>query len=676
MAVDVVQDVSRGLANKSSAGDIAKDLGTSAVFNVGVAGLLEGLPGVIKAKKTTKAAKETAEAAKKANAEKIAKETVENLNEQVSKNLTTAKPTLDPTEPMRKLFPDAPIEAVAKTDIPVNSIDDIVSQVGEKKVIDNYLDSTSDIKNLSNTFVEVNGSKVSAKNYMDAFEKTLPDDIVGVENTIEELKTLAATSSGPLKINLELCGHAAERKLEWLKLTELTEGTKVRGFLEKRLLGNDEVTSPEFLEALAGKADTYTPKADFELNKAANALIDTDIKKNEFYNKLMKFTGDEIMSDTEVAAAKGMLNNFISNGDIEKAVDLANAVGRSGTATGRALRQYAVAKLTEPADLITAAQKFLKKHKLPDLDIDTAKKLTDLADKASKFATGSIEQADVFQEIYRAIGDLVPLTKLEILNSWRKLAMLANPKTQLKNVLANIFYVPLRKSNEVVSSVIERMLPYAENTQSLGWSFRNPDILSTVDEATKRAGLEMSNYGKWDLSEFRILSSRKPFGKSKPAAFLNKVAELNNKGLEYGDKVFFESTFNDSLGQLMTARGLTEVTGEATQHAMTRALDATFRSDNAISSLIGVAKKSDNAVLRTTADLMIPFVKTPSNLFIQAYKYSPANLAVSAAQLVNNIIKKGNTAKATADIINDFSKGITGGALLALGVYLGGSGDC
>jgi hypothetical protein len=110
----------------------------------------------------------------------------------------------------------------------------------------------------------------------------------------------------------------------------------------------------------------------------------------------------------------------------------------------------------------------------------------------------------------------------------------------------------------------------------------------------------------------------------------------------------------------MKARGLAEVTPEAELYATRRAFEATFKETNEMASILNRLKQKP--VVGTLVEGAIPFTKTPANITMRAIDYSPGGLLKALYD-----VKAGKTA---AQVIEDVSKGLTGTALMALGVWL------
>ena len=321
----------------------------------------------------------------------------------------------------------------------------------------------------------------------------------------------------------------------------------------------------------------------------------------------------------------------------------------------------------------TLKSTFAESLGLPSLDEDTVSKLVELAKRAGEAVDYSQEQADIFEEIYETLAKKVPMTALEKFNSVRKIGMLSNIKTHVKNFFSNLAMMLTRKSDDAVANLLEKGLKQENRTRRLGWSFteHGRNIRNVVDEATDRARMELQRVGKFDISNSSILRARDPF-QSKILQPINKLSRLNSRLLEAEDSLFFTWAFRDNLGQIMTARGMDEVTDEVYDLAMKRGMEAVFRGKNGMSEVIDSLKHTRFKGVNTVVDVLMPFSETPSNILINSLQHSPFELGRVAADVFMNLRGKSNVE--AAEIINKLSKAITGTGLFALGMYLGNSG--
>lgn len=348
---------------------------------------------------------------------------------------------------------------------------------------------------------------------------------------------------------------------------------------------------------------------------------------------------------------------------------LKNILKRKNTAVAQRIVEASQEGLLNAGNMRRALSDVLD---VPNLDEDTISRLVDLVNQAKNVADGGVEQAELFEEIYRTLAAKMPVSMMDKLNTWRKIGMLSNPKTHVKNFVSNIAVMPQRKATDAVTQLLERFVDPSQRTRALGWSTSDfgKQIRNTVDAQTDRAMLELSRVGKYDLSENVIKKYRQIF-KNKP---LESYQKFVSDALQWEDDIFKRRAYRDALGQAMTARRVTEVTPELHQLAMDRALEATFQRKNAIDDTIQHLKRIKSFGFGKIVDFVVPFSKTPSNLMIQAFEYSPAGLVKSGVDLVQNL-RGAKSAKNMADILNEAAKGAVGTAeMLGIGFLLGSSG--
>lgn len=327
-----------------------------------------------------------------------------------------------------------------------------------------------------------------------------------------------------------------------------------------------------------------------------------------------------------------------------------------------------------------AMESALELPTLTDSDIEWVVKQ---GEKIDSLKDKPVEQADAMDELYDFLGAKLSVNGLDRLQAWRKFGMLFNVKTHFRNILSNGAYYGIRKADDAVAMLLERILVRdpSQRSAALGWSHteHGQNIMPLLQEQAELAVLEMQKRGaKYETGTGQLKQRRKFFGLSKFGEMLNSANRWNSEWLEREDIWFFRPAYIDALGQIMTARGATEVTPELHQLAMQRALEATFRADNMISDVISSLKRFQNEsttgkrLFGHAVDVVIPFHKTPANLAAQAVWHSPIGIVKGAFDLYNATRGKGSKDVATA--INTMAKGVTGSVLLAIGLLLGSAG--
>ena len=276
----------------------------------------------------------------------------------------------------------------------------------------------------------------------------------------------------------------------------------------------------------------------------------------------------------------------------------------------------------------------------------------------------------VMDRIYQNVADQVPSTWKDKWNAWRYLAMLANPRTHIRNVAGNLFFQPLRIVKDRTAAAIEAGLSKAgvniERTKSFAAS---PDLYKAAWNDWQNVKDVLSG-NKYDDVRSEINSRRRVFR----TAPLEAARTGNSWALEFEDSIFKRITYADALAGYLQANGVSaeqvrnntvdaQLMARARDYAGQEALRATYQDRNMVSNkVVEVAR-----ALGPFGEAVLPFKRTPANILVRGLEYSPAGLAKAlTADLVQ--VKQGKISAAQA--IDHIAAGLTGSALFALGAYL------
>lgn len=380
-----------------------------------------------------------------------------------------------------------------------------------------------------------------------------------------------------------------------------------------------------------------------------------------------------VVSKDVATLGQQLLVNAANAGDSRATAELLSLYAQLETRAGQAVQAASILRKLSPESQLYAAQrdvseleKTLKKHyKDIEIAIDPAL-LEEFAQQ-----TDQAGRDRVLDRIYQNVADQVPSTWRDKWNAWRYLAMLANPRTHVRNVAGNFFFQPLRIVKDRVAAAIEAGVSAAgggklQRTKSFlispelyraAWSdwFSVRDVLSG---------------NKYDDIRSEINSRRRIFR----FAPLEAARTGNSWLLEFEDSIFKRITYADALAGYLQANGVTaeqmrnntvdaQVMSRARDYAAQEAIRATYQDRNAVSNkVVEVAR-----VLGPAGEAILPFKRTPANILVRGMEYSPAGLAKAlTADLVQ--VRRGNMTGAEA--IDHIASGLTGSALFALGAYL------
>ena len=399
------------------------------------------------------------------------------------------------------------------------------------------------------------------------------------------------------------------------------------------------------------------------------------IREKGYQGALEEFRNDVqrgVVSKDIATLGQKLLVNAANAGDSRTTAELLSLYAQMETTAGQAVQAASILRKLDPSDQLYAAQravsdleKVLRKN-YKDLGITIDQNLLD------EFAAQTTQEGRdaVMDRIYQNVADQVPSTWRDKWNAWRYLAMLANPRTHIRNVAGNLFFQPLRIVKDRTAAAIEAGLSKAgvniERTKSFAAS---PDLYKAAWNDWQNVKDILSG-NKYDDVRNEINSRRRVFR----TAPLEAARTGNSWALEFEDSIFKRITYADALAGYLQANGVSaeqvrnntvdaQLMARARDYAGQEALRATYQDRNMVSNkVVEVAR-----ALGPFGEAVLPFKRTPANILVRGLEYSPAGLAKAlTADLVQ--VKQGKISAAQA--IDHIAAGLTGSALFALGAYL------
>ena len=496
----------------------------------------------------------------------------------------------------------------------------------------------------------------------------------------------------------------------------------------------DSVDLPkDFKEQLNEK--TYRQLTNASTIKKANETLNSTSDLWELKDKYTKLLNEQDASSAVVGYE--LAKRFIDEGRQDIAVDIVDELSKSMTRAGQFTQAaYITALRNDPIAVLYAMNKEI--NKINEVGAKKFKdwqdfKLTDEEVSAlNNVAPGDTKAIqDITDSIYSRIATDYPHTKWEKFYDVTKTFMLFNPRTHIRNIAANAISQPVRSATDRVKAALEIGYQlfdknYKRTSSLIGGNKTTDKIANDIFESTVRSELE-SNSGKYEESGLSRVQRESPLWKDNKVIGeqINKVTKelakkttnvlnaldrvtggyLNEKtGIvdsmkdfsenqvtgsnlenlrrfnylllgEIEDTPFVKQNFVNSLSNYLAAKNITsidDVPQEAINLAYDEALKATFKDDNALSNTLSTLKKK----MGKFGDVILPFTKTPANLAMRGFEYSPAGFVKTFNDFANT--KKANKGTMTnADIsrfLGDLSKNITGSGMILLGYSLAKNG--
>jgi hypothetical protein len=451
-------------------------------------------------------------------------------------------------------------------------------------------------------------------------------------------------------------------------------GTEERGV--SRNIRTDTARPDELRDAVSENPMMYDQLANKETLSKAQAIYADGLEPA--VTRLNDLLQD--MKPEAAPLAKMIADDLAKMGQVDRAREILSNAAVRATEAGQFGQAFRILREADPQTFLMTMDKQLRKLNEQGRELYGKQwKDIDLTD-AEKEAISQLQKGDqqAYDDLMNAIGErianIMPSTALEKFDSWRRMAMLLNPKTHIRNVAGNAIMMGLRKSADSLAAGLESaFLKPGQRTKAVGWSKDKnlADIVNRDWEAIakdftgekvtlKNLTSNLPSQGRWEIDNMRALNREKRIFQND---LLEKANNLSRNTLNAEDRFFKERAYKDALGGYLKANKLTEVTDAAREYAKRRALEATYQDANMVATWISKVKSS-GGIGGKLVEAAIPFAKTPTNLVKRAVEYSPAGIL--------RLLSSQNQTPAMA--IEVLAQGLTGTAVAGLGYLLANMG--
>lgn len=512
------------------------------------------------------------------------------------------------------------------------------------------------------------------------------------ENKIKSLEDIASMSEEDIRKGVNYT-HKKDKDTQYeRKFFENVETSKII---------NQEVKDTIEMTTYERQANEQT------LEKAKNSLDEQGDKLIEQWERKTKnFTAED------VAIGAILIERYQQQGDNESAVNVVQKLADMGTEVGRAVQMFSIFQRLTPEAMLIYQQR-----KLNDVFKEVSQRKTGewveankdkfkLTSEDSKFITEQVEKAQQatserqkqieLAQIESRINDKLPPSRGQTIKAVRRMAMLFNPKTQVRNIVGNTLIIPVNDVADVIGTQIDKLIAKktgVRTTNNPNFKEKGKGIKKGITEAIQdyKMGIRTEPSG----SKYEFDFGGKSFNENTNSKALNAI---NNKlnGIENllgaimsgGDRPFYEAAFNNSLQGQMKANNVTTPTTEMIDIAVNEALSRTWNDSNSYTeAVLGIRRQMNKLNIGGfgLGDLIIPFAKTPANLTKAIVEYSPLGAVeaiINYSDMKKAISRGEMTAQQQKNFVNSTSKAIAGsmlyliaGALVQGGTVTGSADD-
>ena len=325
-----------------------------------------------------------------------------------------------------------------------------------------------------------------------------------------------------------------------------------------------------------------------------------------------------------------------------------------------------------------------EKYGIPSLTTDNVSEIAKLFDEAQNYSPKSYEHRMYIDKMMSVIPDKLPKTLADKVRAWQSMDLFGNTKTISKIAGGNVGQVGLHDAKEIVRTGVDKLIGL----------FTKQKTATLPDVRTQFKGFK--NRFKEVIKDWRNDVNTDPFtnqyeythqGRTFDNQTLHNVNRTVKSAMSLFESPFKQAVYDDVLRQEMKLAGVKEATPEMEALALKEAEKVMFHDDNVatnfLSQMRGGLNKLGNTGLEKLSggkfksadpskfgvgNLLLPVLKTPTNMMLRALEYSPLNAVRGIAELAT----KGKAGqKAASDAI---AKAIVGTGIGAVGYGLAKNG--
>ena len=485
-------------------------------------------------------------------------------------------------------------------------------------------------------------------------------------------------------------GKKGKIRKHYKSIIESSNTTKEAKSIAKELMGTD----------------TYVPETNKGQLAQADYRINNSSPEAELKSLMNRVIQGEKISSVDIAVGERLIQYYSKIGDKTNLQEAIQTTAMAGTSAGQTVQALAMLNHQTPEGQATWIQRSvdkmnneLAKRKGGTITKDEEgnikvvnKKGQDITDKVDLFeltpdmidkivsSKNKTEMYDNIDQVYEDLGQQVPLSTMEKIDSWRYFSMLANPKTHIRNMVGNVAMGKTQSLKDKLAGGIEDIVGTFNKDMERTKTLRPAD--AKTKEFAKNDVLNPDVQSMMELNEnkynpqSRLQNARKTFKNDALENTLGRLFNWNDKLLEAEDALGLKSAYKKALTDYLTANKIDvdnitdKQLSKARNYAVEQAKEATFHQANSLATWINQAS-TNNKIVKGAKDAILPFVKTPLNVAKTGIEYNPVGLLKTITYDTVKLRKGDITVN---KYIDNLSKGLTGTGIAVLGYALADAG--
>ena len=545
--------------------------------------------------------------------------------------------------------------------------------------------------------------------------KEKPAPVVNKKSTKTDIKNNIASMTETINNNADLAiptskvlspGEIANLTPEGVKPTPNLPNYNVKtGEGDSKItksIKNSNFLSQETKDRLVADAQinsyqTTTNKA--EIEEAIRRIDSGGAKETlNWFNKEKKFDG------TDVAQGLMYLKLYEEAGDFENATKVTRKLHDITRQYGQAIQAMSMLSRMTPEGMAYHAQaeldemfnrmidgkskEWIQEHRKEfDLTPEEVQSIMELTREAAN-ETDDYKKRVAIAKVQKIVSDKLPANLSQKAKSYFRIAMLFNPKTQVRNIVGNALIAPVNWTSDLFASAIDKKL-----AQKSGYRTVSTFNMKDYAKGFKKGAYESYNDFKQDintrntdLNRYEQLQGKSFSDKNALGKSLNGVERVLNFAMDGGDRIFYEGEFTNALNNLMATNNVDTPTQEMIETAQNVALQRTWNDSNEYTKFVLNFRSSLNKAggyihlgneQFGIGDILLPFAKTPANLTKAIVDYSPLSFLKAIGkkkELLNNIENGTATMQQQRAYVDTMGKAFAGTLLYIAAYGLAASG--
>ena len=315
-----------------------------------------------------------------------------------------------------------------------------------------------------------------------------------------------------------------------------------------------------------------------------------------------------------------------------------------------------------------------KAYDIPTLTSEETRQIMNYYEKANEYEEGSYNYRKWESKANQIIEQKTPKSLYDKNKAYRRIMMLLNPATMERNIFGNVIYGVAELAKNIPAGLVDIAVSKKTGQRTTSANVV-ADIRAFLDGASKgtREWAQDIKYGvdtsyntvreEYQTQGGFTFDNKKVLGKA-----LNKAEYIMSKGLQLGDRPFYEGAYSQRLNELKRL-GYDTKNEEVQLGAHIYALERVYQNDSAISKALVRVRDE----LGLFGHFLIPFAQTPGNILDKTIDYSGVGGLARALWQLGTAKNTGNFDQKL--FVDRIGRALTGTGIMALGAALYETGN-